>query len=130
MAKTPSIDSNGNFTEIDTLESNLASLVSSFNFQNGTTYTLETTDRGKTIVITNAGAITLTLPNNFPQGFSCAVRQGGVGQVTWSAQVGATVTNADGHTKTEKQNVLVFFTVQLNSNGNNATWIVDGRTAA
>lgn len=55
------------------------------NAQTGTTYTLQSSDNGKIITLTNASAITLTVPASLPVGFSCQVIQGGAGQVTFSA---------------------------------------------
>lgn len=81
-----------------------------YNAQTGTTYTILTSDLGKIIVITNAGAITVTIPTGLGSGFNCIVRQGGAGQITF-ANSGTTLTNAEGHTKTAKQ----YATVTLDS---------------
>ena len=57
-----------------------------FNAQTGTTYTLVLTDVAKVISLTNAAAITLTVPTNasvaFPVGTQILLYQGGAGQVT------------------------------------------------
>ena len=45
------------------------------NLQTGTTYTLLATDDGGVVDLANGSAITLTLPNSFPVGFSCMVNQ-------------------------------------------------------
>jgi hypothetical protein len=45
---------------------------------------------GKTVTLTNAGAITLTVPNTLVDGFSCMLVQGGAGQVTVTAGSGVT----------------------------------------
>jgi len=57
-----------------------------FNAQTGTTYTLALTDVAKVVSLTNASAITLTIPTNattaFPIGTQILLYQGGAGQVT------------------------------------------------
>jgi hypothetical protein len=57
-----------------------------FNAQTGTTYTLVLTDVAKVVSLTNASAITLTIPTNasvaFPLGTQILLYQGGAGQVT------------------------------------------------
>ena len=66
-----------------------------FNAQTGTTYTLALTDVAKVISLTNASAITLTVPTNssvaFPTGTQILLYQGGAGQVTISPAGGVTV---------------------------------------
>jgi hypothetical protein len=52
------------------------------NAQTGATYTLLAKDNGKTITLSNASAITLTVPSGLPAGFSCFIVQLGAGQVT------------------------------------------------
>ena len=57
-----------------------------FNAQTGTSYTLALTDVAKVVSLTNASAITLTIPTNatvaFPTGTQILLYQGGAGQVT------------------------------------------------
>lgn len=57
-----------------------------FNAQTGTSYTLALTDVAKVVSLTNAAAITLTIPTNatvaFPTGTQILLYQGGAGQVT------------------------------------------------
>jgi hypothetical protein len=60
--------------------SNTASLVP--NVQSGTAYTIQATDNGKTIVCTNAAAVSVTLPDGLDQNFQCTVVQYGAGAVT------------------------------------------------
>lgn len=73
-----------------------------FNAQIGTTYTLVLTDVAKVVSLTNAAAITLTIPTNasvaFPIGTQIVLYQGGAGQVTVS---GAGVTIRAQGTKTK-----------------------------
>jgi len=63
--------------------------IAQFNAQTGTTYTLVLTDAAKLITLTNAAAITLTVPTNasvaFPVGTQILLYQGGAGQVTISS---------------------------------------------
>ncbi len=60
-----------------------------FNAQTGTSYTLVLTDVAKVVSLTNAAAITLTVPTNasvaFPVGTQILLYQGGAGQVTISS---------------------------------------------
>lgn len=73
------------------------------NAQTGTSYTLQSSDNGKLIVMTNAAAITLTVPSGLGADFACTIMQQGAGQVTITAGSGVTISNADSATKTEKQ---------------------------
>lgn len=77
-----------------------------FNAQTGTTYTLVLTDVAKVISLTNAAAITLTIPTNasvaFPTGTQILVYQGGAGQVTVSG-AGVTIRAQGSKTKTNGQ---------------------------
>lgn len=68
-----------------------------FNAQVGTTYTLQTTDNGKVVTLTNANPIALTVPAGLGASFSCALLQLGAGQVTVSGS-GATVNSRGGAT--------------------------------
>lgn len=65
------------------------------NAQVGTTYTLALTDDGKLVTLSNASAITLTVPLNasvaFPVGAQIDLIQLGVGQVTVSPAGGVTI---------------------------------------
>lgn len=66
-----------------------------FNAQTGTSYTLVLTDVAKVISLTNAAAITLTVPENssvaFPTGTQILLYQGGAGQVTISPAGAVTI---------------------------------------
>ena len=65
------------------------------NAQTGTTYTLVLADRSKLITLTNASAITATVPPNssvaLAVGSQILLYQGGAGQVTIAAGAGVTV---------------------------------------
>jgi hypothetical protein len=68
-----------------------------FNAQTGTTYTLALTDKNKFVTLSNAGAITLTVPPSgtaaFTQGMQIHIQQIGAGQVTIAAGAGVTITS-------------------------------------
>jgi hypothetical protein len=84
---------------IDVAQKGLYTLVAgSFNAQSGTTYTVLASDDGKVITLTNAAAITVTVPAGLGAEFSCVFIQGGAGQVTFSAS-GTTVNNVYGLNK-------------------------------
>lgn len=66
----------------------------SFNAQTGTTYTLISTDANKLVTLSNASAITLTVPPSvFTTGQQVNVQQIGAGQVSIAAGSGVTITS-------------------------------------
>jgi hypothetical protein len=68
----------------------------SLNAQTGTTYTLVLADNGKLVTLSDASAITLTVPTNasvaFATGAQVNIQQLGAGQVTVAGASGVTVT--------------------------------------
>lgn len=52
------------------------------NAQSGTTYTLQNSDNGKTIIVTNAASIAVSANTGLTGGFWCHIVQGGAGQIT------------------------------------------------
>lgn len=74
--------------------------VQSINAQTGTTYTAVLTDTDKLVTLSNASAITLTLPQDsdvaVPVGARIDFAQIGAGQVTVAAGTGATVNSTPG----------------------------------
>ena len=72
--------------------------IAAYNNQTGTTYTLVAADNGKVVTLSNASAITLTVPTSLPAGFNCSIVQLGAGQVTVAAS-GTTVNNRQSFTK-------------------------------
>lgn len=99
------------------------------NQQAGTGYTLAATDSGKVVECNNAAAITVTLPNSLPVGFSCTIMQKGAGQVGLEAAIGATLHNRQGHTKAAGQYALVTLYVSENSDGSSAVYVMGGDSA-
>jgi hypothetical protein len=77
------------------------------NTQTGTTYTLVAGDAGDLVTLSNAAAITLTVPLNssvaFATGTQITIAQTGAGQVTVAGAVGVTVNGADSATKLRTQ---------------------------
>lgn len=71
-----------------------------FNAQTGTTYTLVASDLNKLVTLSNASAITLTVPNGvFTTGQQINVQQIGAGQVSIASD-GTTVLTSTGATST------------------------------
>jgi hypothetical protein len=75
------------------------------NAQSNTTYTLVLTDRDKLVTLSNASAITLTVPTNASVAFAIGavvnIQQSGAGEVTVVGDTGVTVNGAG--TKTRAQ---------------------------
>ena len=76
------------------------------NNQSGTTYTLQASDNGKVVVLTNGSAITVTIPSGLSVGFVCQCVQGGAGQVSFTTS-GRTLHNRPSHDKIAGQYGLV-----------------------
>ena len=74
-----------------------------FNAQTGTSYTLVLTDVAKVVSLSNAAAITLTVPPDssvaFPVGTQMLFYQGGAGQVTLTAGAGVTIRSSGAKLK-------------------------------
>lgn len=96
------------------------------NAQSGTTYTLNATDTGKIVEVSNGSAITLTLPNSLAVGHCCTVTQTGAGQITFSAAAGAAFHNRSSFTKTAGQYATVTLYVTTNSDNASAVYILSG----
>jgi len=78
----------------------VATLNVTFNAQTGTTYSLVSGDVNKLVTLSNAGAITLTVPNGvFTTGQQINIQQIGAGQVTVASD-GTTVLTSTGATST------------------------------
>ena len=76
------------------------------NAQTGTTYTLVITDNGRLVTLSNAAAITLTVPLNatvaYATGAIINVQQIGAGQVTIQGAAGVTITSTGATATTPK----------------------------
>ena len=90
--------------------------------------TLAAADRGATLRFTGAAAITVTLPNSLPLGFSVEIVQDGGGQVSFATAAGATLTNAHAQTKTSGQYAAVRLLVTQNTDGVSASYNLAGDT--
>lgn len=77
------------------------------NLQTGTSYTLTSADCGKTVKLTNAAAITLTVPAGLPDGCRLILVQGGAGAVTPTAS-GTTLIQRESLTKTDGQSAVAW----------------------
>lgn len=81
--------------------------ISIINAQTDTSYTLTSTDFGKTITLSNAMGITLTCPEdeteNLPVGFNCVIVQLDEGQVTVAKEGTDVLRSADSFTKLRTQ---------------------------
>jgi hypothetical protein len=98
------------------------------NNQTGTTYTLAASDAGDLVTLTNAAAITLTVPTNasvpFAIGTQITLTQSGAGKVTVAGAVGVTVNSADGYLSLRTQwSSATIIKTATNS------WILIGDTA-
>jgi hypothetical protein len=111
------------------VQGTISGFLTKFNNQTGTTYTLASTDTGKTVTLNNASAITVTLPNSLSTGFTCECIQLGAGQVTFSAASGATLNNRQSFTKIAGQNGAVRLVVTGNSGGTSAVYNLAGDCA-
>jgi hypothetical protein len=99
------------------------------NNQTGTTYTLVAGDAGDLVTLTNAAAITLTVPTNatvpFANGTQITFSQNGAGKVTVAGAVGVTVNSADGYLSLRTQySAGTLIKIATNS------WILIGDTSA
>jgi hypothetical protein len=100
------------------------------NLQTGTTYTLVAADNGKVVRLTNASAITVTMPNNMPVGFNCMLVQYGAGQVTMVPASGAVLRSRQAHSKIAGQYGAASLIVVANPSGTTAEWLLQGDTSA
>lgn len=94
------------------------------NAQTGTTYTLALSDSAKLVTLSNASAITLTVPTNasvaFPTGTQIILYQGGAGQVTVSG-AGVDIRSQSSKTKLTGQYAVASL-IKIGTN----EWILTG----
>lgn len=93
----------------------------STNAQTGTTYTLQASDNGVVVTLSNASAITLTVPSGLGANFACMLIQIGAGQVTVVAS-GVTLNSYAGLVKLAGQhaaaNLFAYVSNTFNLSGN------------
>lgn len=98
------------------------------NQQTGTTYTLVLADETKWVELSNAAAVTLTIPPNsavaFPIGTQIQGMQTGAGQVTIAAGAGVTLNGSPGLKVAAQYGSFGLIKVATD------TWRVFGRLAA
>lgn len=98
----------------------------SFNAQTGTTYTLVAADLGKLVTLSNAGAITLTIPPSvFAAGNQIHIQQIGVGQVTLTQGSGVTITSTGATASAPKLRARYSAATIICTNGNAFTVLGD-----
>jgi hypothetical protein len=97
--------------------------------QTATMYTLSLTDNGKLVTLSNAAAITVTVPTNaavaFPVGASIDLLQLGAGQITVSPAGGVTVNKSMATAKSRTQYSVLTLTKIATD-----TWVLSGDAAA
>tara|TARA_R100000655_G_scaffold28744_3_gene58513 strand:- start:17 stop:1111 length:1095 start_codon:yes stop_codon:yes gene_type:complete len=78
----------------------VTTLPSIVRFSNSTSFTLGLVNQGGVLIMTNAAATTVTIPNdatlNFPVGTKATIIQEGTGQITLAPSLGVTVNSAVG----------------------------------
>lgn len=98
----------------------------SFNAQTGTTYTLVAADLGKLVTLSNAGAITLTIPPSvFAAGNQIHIQQIGAGQVTLAQGSGVTITSTGATASAPKLRAQYSAATIICTNGNAFTVLGD-----
>ena len=102
----------------------------SFNAQTGTTYTLVGSDLGKWVTLSNAGAITLTIPPSvFVQGNTINIQAIGAGQVTLAQGSGVTITSTGATASAPKLRAQYSAATIICTNGGGTTFTVVGDLA-
>ena len=116
-----------NVNGISTAINEIAAL--QLNAQTGTTYTLVLGDAAKLVTLTNASAITLTVPTNataaIAVGTQILLYQGGAGQVTIAGAGGVTVRSNGSKLKINGQYAIACLTKIATDE-----WVVFGNVAA
>lgn len=69
-------------------------------------FSLSTTDNNKIFLISSATAVSITVPNSLPVGFSCQFIQGGAGQIVLAAGAGVTLNSANGYSTRATYSVI------------------------
>ncbi|NHZ84349.1 MAG: hypothetical protein GWP19_00520 [Planctomycetia bacterium] len=129
------VSSAGDLTIAPSAKNVTVPVIVPMNNQTGITYTLTATDCNKTINLSNAAAITLTLPEDATEAlvdaFQCTIVQAGVGQVTIVKENTDTISSADSLVKTRTQNsaVTIINRGNYNADGRN-NWYLSGDLTA
>ncbi|MBY3414851.1 hypothetical protein HFN87_16360 [Rhizobium laguerreae] len=89
-------------------------------------YTPSSTDNNKIRVLTDPAGVGLELPNDISAGFAATYIQGGGGQITFSAEAGGTMRQADGFAHSRTKWSAVTAAVLSNVSGTSAVWILYG----
>jgi hypothetical protein len=87
-------------------------------------------DNNEQVIQATAG-LTITLPNDLPQGFSCLIEQGGSGAVVLAAAANASLVNRQSFDRTAGQYAVCSLYVRSNVDGRSAVYLLggDGATA-
>lgn len=120
-----------NSAEGDTKTTTVQQVVNAheFNTQSGSTYTLALTDRGKTVILTNATSCAVTIPANssvaFPVGSAVVVRVNAAGTIsgyTVTATTGVTLdgVSTGGTAAQSRYKAMVFTKIGTDA------WVCDG----
>lgn len=91
----------------------------------GTTYVVQESDFGDSLLFTSNTAVTITLPNSLPLGFNFTARQMGTGVLNFVAAAGGSISSSTGQTSTNAQYETVGLEVVSNTAGTNAAWVID-----
>lgn len=90
----------------------------------GTSKTLSANDNGKVIYCTSGSAVTITTDDGLGAGFSCAIIQGGAGQITVAQGAGTTLVGYASLFKTSGQYAVVGLFCPVGD-----TFVMSGSTA-
>ncbi len=96
---------NGTLSGGNTTQSKISGFSANYNEISSSSYTLNSSDNGKLIILSNPTNITLNIPALF-KGFNCMVIQGGVGQVILNSS-GSTINNRNAYSKTSGQYAIL-----------------------
>jgi len=96
---------NGTLSGGNTTQSKISGFSANYNEISSSSYTLNSSDNGKLIILSNPTDITLTIPALF-KGFNCMIIQGGVGQIVLSSS-GSTINNRNAYSKTSGQYAML-----------------------
>lgn len=93
--------------------------------------TISRLHHNKMLRVNKGTDVTLTLPNDLPQGFACVVVQIGVGLAIFAAASGAAKHNRQSFDRTAGQWAEMPVHVDSNADGSSAVWVLggDGATA-